>query len=100
MSSTNNSNITDSAASETLEFSTPIKKRRRLTKTVPESSPILDKLIDFSINYSYKVKKELTKNNVDSPRLEKYVKIGLNAINILQGAISNVQRCADADQLK
>lgn len=105
MSSTNNLNSsgnTDSeaTASETIgQDSTPIKKRQRLSKTVPELSPVLENLIEHSCEYTKKVAKELAKKNLDLPRLKRYLESGQLVMTSLQNTISTLETRINAEQL-
>lgn len=102
MSSTNNLNNTDSeaTASETLgQDSNKTKKCQRLTKTVPELWPLLEKLIEHVHEYSKKVTKESAKKNLDLPRLKRHLKSGQEVMAILQNAISRLETRIDSEQL-
>lgn len=102
--SANNSNVSDKIHSDTTETetigesSTPTKKRQKFTKTVPEISPVLEKLIEHSCGYAIKVQKELAKKNLDLPRLKRYLEAGKMVMNNLQTTISTLEKGIDNNE--
>lgn len=106
MASTNNLKISENTDSEAAtasgansQDSPPTQKRRRLLKTVPEISPVFEKLIDHSSEYSKKATKEMAKKNLDLSRLKRYLEVGRMVVNNLQFTISGLETRINEEQL-